>query len=97
VDQPLFKGLSALSLLLDQFTQTLLQEMKSYEASLDSKRFQEILNTLGYTLSEFTQSFDSWHALCDQSEQYEAVQALELKVDGARHLITNAIGLLKTP
>ena len=31
----------------------------------DSKRFQNVLNTLGHTLSEFTQSIDAWHALCD--------------------------------
>lgn len=95
MDQLPFKALPELSALLDELQQTLHHEMQDYEKKKDLQHFKQILNTLGYDLSEFTKSIDAWHTLATTPEQYDAVQAIELKIDEARHLITKAIGLLK--
>ncbi len=90
-----FTALPELSKLLDQLCQTLNHEMQHYEVHKDLKHFQQLLNALGRDLSEFTKSIDAWHGLATTPGQYDQVQAIELRIDEARHLMTKAIGLLK--
>lgn len=89
-----FKALPELSGLLDKLQRVLDEELQNYQNSKDSKHFQQILNALGYDLSEYTKSIDAWHTLSLPPEQYDQVQTIELKIDKARHSLTKAIGTL---
>ncbi len=90
-----YEGLPDLSNLLDQFNQTLHQEMQEYAAHQDTQYFQNLLDKLGADLNEFIKSIDIWHDLSTSPAQVVILQELEAKVDQAQHLITKAIGLIK--
>ena len=93
-DLPL-KALPELSNLLDTLKQTLTQEMAKYTENKDTKNFQHVLNALGYDLTEYNKSIDAWYTLPLTPEEHDAVQAIGLNIDEARHLLTKAIGMIK--